>query len=251
MLYKIYKKFCIFLIKKRGAFRRLYLFILFIYNSIIQDKYPKKIFVIGLNKTGTTSVKKALVDFGYVVADQFDAEILSEDVLSGNYRGLKKYLKTAEVFQDLPFATRGLFRYLYKLYPDSKFILTIRDENKWFNSLNQFMEKRLNNEGFIVQDVIKVKDTLNLKYRYPSFDYILGKKIWHAGKSYVDNDEPLFDYELCNFYFISHINEVKSFFKDKNNLLVLNIEDDEAYGKLCNFLGKEKQYSMLPHENKT
>lgn len=233
-------------------FRHPYLFLQYLNNRIIKERSTEKIFVIGLNKTGTTSMKKALEDFGYKIGDQIDAELMLDYVLQEKYTYFNHYLKTAEAFQDLPFGTRGLYKYLYQRYPDAKFILTLREnEDTWFNSLNRFFKKRLKKVGYESQSTPRVKDTTKLNYRYRGFDYDIGKKLWHVGKSYVDDNDIMYDEDYCKFYYRKHEEEVREFFKEKKNLLVLNIEEDDAYDQLCSFLNKTKLYDTLPKENVT
>ena len=44
-----------------------------------------------------------------------------------------------EVFQDIPFSLPEFYRYVYKKYPKSKFILTVRSSSDiWFNSFNKY-----------------------------------------------------------------------------------------------------------------
>jgi hypothetical protein len=63
-----------------------------------------KIFCIGLNKTGTTSLKTALRTLGYEVGNQRKAELLLNDWYKRDYKDLIQYCKGAEAFQDVPFS---------------------------------------------------------------------------------------------------------------------------------------------------
>ena len=49
-----------------------------------------------------------------------------------------------------------------------------------------------------------------------------------------------------------HIASVKEYFRHRSeNLLVLNVGQKGAYGRLCDFLGKESAREEFPWENKT
>jgi hypothetical protein len=65
----------------------------------------QKFFCVGRNKTGTTSLKRAFEDLGFIVGRQYVAEELHDKYFfDGNYEPILKYCKTAEVFQDVPFS---------------------------------------------------------------------------------------------------------------------------------------------------
>ena len=60
-----------------------------------------KVFGIGLNKTGTTSWTKAMLDLGYRIGDERSGEMLL-GLRRGDYRQLLRFCETGEVFQDIP-----------------------------------------------------------------------------------------------------------------------------------------------------
>lgn len=49
----------------------------------------------------------------------------------------------------------------------------------------------------------------------------------------------------------THKNNVLTYFKDKDNLLQLNITEGDGWEKLCNFLDKDIPSSPFPHLNRT
>lgn len=96
-----------------------------------------KVFCIGFQKTGTSSMGIALEILGYNVCghvnvlgitDPNQREKIIESVLS----------KTSDynAFEDNPWCF--LYKKLDKLYPGSKFILTTRDSNKWIVSMQKY-----------------------------------------------------------------------------------------------------------------
>ncbi|MGE4457608.1 MAG: sulfotransferase, partial [Arcobacteraceae bacterium] len=168
------------------------------------------------------------------------------------YRFLYAYLKTANAFQDVPFSLRNLYKLIYLKYPNAKYILTIRkDVDTWFNSLESFTTKRFRLENIDVKEKLLLKDAKKLHYRYTNMPYNNFRMIWHGDKSIYFDDEALFDEDYCKYYYDKHIKEVKEFFKNKDNLLILNIEEEGAYKKLCKFLEKKSLYDEFPHLNKT
>lgn len=98
-----------------------------------------KIFCIGWNKTGTTSLAKTFSEMGYKVGVQHKAEILIDDYFSGNYESIIDYCKSADFFQDIPFSNTNIYEILENVYPQAKFILSIRNNSEtWYNSLVKF-----------------------------------------------------------------------------------------------------------------
>ncbi|MFW6273111.1 MAG: sulfotransferase, partial [bacterium] len=101
-----------------------------------------KIFCIGLNKTGTTSLKMEMLELGFVTGDQRKAELLVEDWAKRDFSRLVKYCQTAQFFQDVPFSYPFTFIPMDQALPRSKFILTIRrSAEEWYHSLIQFHGK--------------------------------------------------------------------------------------------------------------
>ena len=100
----------------------------------------QKVFVIGLNKTGTTTLKVVLDEFGYKVATQKVFELLSKDIFEDKGHGrIISYCKYYDAFQDLPFSIPGTYKYLDEAFPGSKFILTVRDsDDQWFRSMKNY-----------------------------------------------------------------------------------------------------------------
>lgn len=103
-----------------------------------------KVFVIGRNKTGTTSLKQVLTDLGYQVGCQRSAELLMEDWGMRNFRRLIRYCHSADAFQHVPFSYHYTFQAMDAAFPGSKFILSVRNSaDEWYQSVVRFHLKRL------------------------------------------------------------------------------------------------------------
>ncbi len=76
-----------------------------------------KIFCIGQNKTGTTSIRKACEDLGFDVGNQRVAENLLINYLENDFKSIIDYCKTANVFQDFPFSWPETYKHLDKAFP--------------------------------------------------------------------------------------------------------------------------------------
>lgn len=205
----------------------------------IRLRRRNKVFVIGFNKTGTTSMAKTLGDLGYIVGDQNAAELLFEDVAFGKYENLIAYCKTAEAFQDVPFSLPKIYKELDIAFPKSKFILTIRDsEHIWYQSLVNF-HSRLFGNGVTPSR----SQLMNANYKYKGFIYNV--LVFGFGL-------PLYDPLNYKQSYRKHIEDVIQYFVNRpNDLLVLNLTDANGYEKLCNFLDVTPNNKDFPWVNKT
>jgi len=208
----------------------------------LKNKNPK-IFCIGAGKTGTTSIEKALSDLGYKMGNQAQGELLVKDYSARNFKPILKFCKTADAFQDAPFCFKHLYVALDQAFPDSKFVLSMRDsEEQWYNSFTRFQSKLFANG----KSIPTVDDLKNAKYRYKGYVWEVRQKVYGI----TENDDP-YDERILKEYYRSHNKEILDYFRYKNNLLVLNIAEKQSYKKLCNFLNKKPLYDEFPWENKT
>jgi hypothetical protein len=84
--------------------------------AVYKNNIDYKVFCIGFGKTGTTSLEKALTGFGFTMGNQAVGEILAEDWANLRSERIIKFCKTANAFQDIPFALPGLFKELDKAF---------------------------------------------------------------------------------------------------------------------------------------
>jgi len=201
-----------------------------------------KIFCIGRNKTGTTSIKKAAEDLGFIVGHQGAAELLFKDYLKRDFSGLIDYCRTAQFFQDVPFSLPYTYQILDYAFPDSKFILSVRDSaEQWYDSLIKFQTKIHGQRGELPD-----KNYLLLNKRvFEGFSY------WTKNDVYRTPDHDLFNKELLINHYLRYIEEVQHFFRFKKNLIVVNVKVKDDYKVFCDFLGREPKYDSFPWENKT
>lgn len=116
--------------------------------GIIRSAGKPKIFCIGKNKTGTTSLKAAMAELQYRVGVQRDAELLIHDWAIRDFRRIVRYCRSAEFFQDVPFSYPYTFIAMDQAFKGSKFILTVRDNpEQWYNSLVKFHSKLFGEGG--------------------------------------------------------------------------------------------------------
>lgn len=174
-----------------------------------------KIFCIGLNKTGTTSLTKVFLDLGFKVGNQREAELLTDFYFKGDFQPIIDYCKKYQVFQDVPFSYPGIFKEMDKAFPGSKFILTTRDNpEQYYNSIINFHSKIFGNG--------KIPTVENLK----NSTYVKKGWVWKNRErlfNITEQDDPYDKQMIINFY-NKHNQEVLEYFKNrKNDLLVLNL----------------------------
>lgn len=202
-----------------------------------------KVFCIGKNKTGTTSLKSAMIRLGYIVGDQRRAELLVDDWRLGNFRKLIRYVKSAQFFQDTPFSLPGTYKVLDKHFPNSKFILTIRDSpDQWYNSLVKYQQKRMNTGNRIPEK----EDFINHNYVTKGWVFKNHMSIFNV------SEDDLFNYKILTDHYLKYNEDIMDYFKDRpGDLLVINAADKDAFKKLINFLGVESDLQDFPWKNKT
>ena len=212
---------------------------------VVENRNYNKIFCIGFGKTGTTSIEQALKNFGFKMGNQSVGEILAEDWAKKRTYRIINFCNTADAFQDMPFGLPKLYKELDNAFPNSKFILTVRNnENKWFNSLIKFHAK------IFAKDKTKPPNETDLKnalYRY---------KGWALDTKKLFYDYPNIDLYNEKYYknrYLNHIKDVKEYFKNRSeDLLILNVAQKDSYQKLAKFLDiKVDKNAQFPWLNKT
>lgn len=103
--------------------------------QLFRKKSDYKIFCIGFYKTGTNSVSKALTILGY----------RSGHLINGAYEpknGWLEYIKKLkyDTYADYPLPEKDFYKKLDKTFPNSKFILTIRDKKSFEKSYLNYFE---------------------------------------------------------------------------------------------------------------
>ena len=172
-----------------------------------------KIFCIGFQKTGTTSLEAALIQLGYKVCGvRYD---LIEAVRKNDMQTIRAVVDAYDAVQDNPWPL--LYKELDQSYPGSKFILTTRDEEAWYRSvLNHF-----NSTPSQMQELI---------YHRP---YPEGHK------------------ELFLATYIEHNQAVQNYFADRpSDLLVTDLTKNPDWKTLCDFLQVPIPDIPFPHANK-
>ena len=172
-----------------------------------------KIFCIGFQKSGTTSLEKAFRLLGYKVCG-VTHELIPE-LQKKNFDALNRIVVQYDVFRDNPWPV--IYKELDARFPGSKFILTVRDEAAW------------------------IKSVVN------HFDHTPSKMLEFVyGVPYPAGNEELFLLTYRN-----HNADVQAYFKERpNDLLVIDLEEGNNWEKICSFLNIPVPGVAFPHENK-
>ena len=193
-----------------------------------------KVICVGMGKTGTKSITKALRYLGFTVFD-FEEQNLDffdhwVDVFQNGVKpDVKRVYQHADAVVDMP----GSFIYeeILEVYPDCKVILSEREEDSWLNSLvNQYQQfqPRLHKLTMLSATARKVVNALEF-----------------YSNATVGSYNPKSTYVFRKRFRI-HNHRVKSIIP-KSKLLVYNVK--QGWKPLCDFMGCEVPTVPFPHEN--
>ena len=202
----------------------------------------QKIFCIGQNKTGTTSLTKALHDLGITVGRETPAHLLLYDWARRDFRRIIRFCHTAQAFQDIPFSLPYTFQAMDMAFPNSKFILTIRDSSEqWFESLLKHHRVKFGRGNLPSNDELRRLPSISkVGSRYDQMRLIFG-----VMENSYDKDRLIGHHEF-------HNQSVIEYFRHRpDDLLVINVAEKGSYAKLCAFLGKEPVKDEFPWLNRS
>lgn len=174
-----------------------------------------KVFGVGMQRTGTTSLGRALTLLGYKTI-HFPSWLWEMEDPS--------LLDQYEAFTDNPIPL--LYKDLDERHPGSKFILTVRNEEKWLASCQWMFETKREDWGF------------DRSTRIQGMHHAL------YGTNHFDRDAFSAAYRRHNA-------DVIAYFADRHDdLLVLDVDAGLEWGPLCAFLGQPVPSAPFPHSNK-
>lgn len=207
----------------------------------LRGKKKEKVFCVGRNKTGTTSLNRALSEFGFQMGNQHTAELFLNDYAIRNWKPILAYCETAQAFQDAPFSWPDTWKVLIDEYPNAKYILTIRPEESWYDSITKSHSK-LFAQG---KRIPTKNDLINAKFKYPGYLWDSNRAVWKTPENDPYNKEML----IANFR--KHNEDVINYFDEKSNFLCIDVSKTDSYKKLSKFLNIQPLHDTFPHLNKT
>lgn len=202
-----------------------------------------KIFCVGLNKTGTTSLTREMYELGFFIGSQMRGTRLIREYGKRNFKPIRKLVKSSQFFQDAPFSFPYTFIVMDQYFPKSKFILTVRDSpEQWYNSLTNFHSKLWGKDGLPPT----AEELKNAPGPWPGIRYETYKILVDA------DDNDLYNEEFLKQAYLDYNKSVIDYFKHRpEDLLILNVAEKGAYKKLCNFLNIKPKKEDFAWENKT
>lgn len=197
-----------------------------------------KVFGIGSQKTGTTTLGHCLQTLG------FTPHVLrpQSKVLRAYARDPDTALRYAEryrSFQDAPWSYDDFYQRLDRRFPQSKFILTERDVDRWFAS-------------FVKYKKAPGRERSDIRYRFrdPRVGVLMHKLAWgidydRLGNYAMEPHEATYRavYERRNA-------GIRRYFEDRpQDLLVVDWEKGHGWAELSDFLSVDVPDLPFPHAN--
>ena len=220
-----------------------------------------KYFIIGLNKTGTTSIKIA-IEFALnskslnQITPKLRLNSLEKEI---GIIGLSNFLSEEydiNVFKDRPWNTNFFYKKLHNYYSNSKFILTIRDEKEWWESVVKWLDTRAvwakgKGEESIEKELYEKFKLYNNHFNCKSInqqDYIKYYQLYNNSALNYFKDNPNFytlylpkDFNWLNIQKIVNLDEETM----KNNILKSLKERDFKDLNDADLNGKIKDWKFL------
>lgn len=176
-----------------------------------------KLFIIGLPRTGTTSISIAMLDYNFHVA---------------HTAYTKRAFELADVLSDAPCFSD--YQQLDVLFPGSKFVYLDRALADWVPSIQMLLQKmhiNLAPKTGIFNPVLK-----------RSFNEVFDLYIKSgAGKQKILNELAFTEAHLIDCY-QQHKNQVLEYFSNRDDLLTINLSDQKSLTRLLTFL-------QIPHDS--
>ena len=175
-----------------------------------------KVFCIGFQKSGTTSVDRALKMLGYRVAGVYGRKMTLGELRERCVETGLQIAAQHDAVQDMPWPL--IFRELDAAFPDSKFILTLRNTDKWYNSIADHF----------------------------------GPDPYHISQLAYGDDapSPIGHEERYRQVYDAHNQAVLDYFKDRpGDLLVMELSKGDGWDKLCPFIGEPVPDGPFPRSN--
>lgn len=166
-------------------------------------------------KTGTTSLNTALSILGYKVCHNSWAWIY--DIVLNRWNSIASKARAYDAFEDNPISL--IYKELDQLFPNSKFILTIRDQESWFKSVDNHIGTN----------------------RTHMHEWVFGN-----GKGLPKDDKA----HAINVFNLHNQAVIEYFKSQPKRLLVLDITKTDSWEELCSFLNAPIPEAAFPHANK-
>ncbi len=194
---------------------------------IVLHPLPTRVFGIGLQRTATSSLHQAFQILGYD-----SGHWKSGDWALAIWQEMNRWGRSATLERDYALCDNPiplLYRKLDAAYPGSKFVLTIRDEDNWLESVKSLWSYDLNPQRW-------TWDVDRFSHKVHGITY---------GQITFDADVFLARYRR-------HNDEVREYFaKRPDDLLVMSMDSGDGWRELCSFLDRPLIAAAFPRKNQT
>ncbi len=180
-----------------------------------------KVLGVGLSKTGTTSLYRALSLLG-LRSLHYDDRRLNDVIDGSNAQPDFRRYDDVDAVLDIPAAV--FYDDLLEAYPDCRCILSVRDEDAWWNSIRAHFNDRQPIESR-AQNPFKW-DLRHFVYGSATATEFLFRKRYREHNQRVRERIPA------------------------ARLLTIDVAAGEGWEKLCPFLGMEAPAAPFPHQNR-
>jgi len=223
--------------------------------TVLSQKNFNKIFCVGYNKTGSTTLETVLRLYGFNLPNQPEQELrLTKRVFSTDYTELKTFINHYDAFQDMPFSEGMTYVAADALFPNSRFILSERDPDDWFDSMNRYFRKKYlsgSDSEKITEQLVSQK----FNYLFPGYNH-LKKEIFLTSfkdDSNVVDWDKLFDRDHYINLYTQRNNQIKKYFsRSTEKLLIIDVTKEKNTTSICEFLNLPKEFVIdMPHLNKS
>lgn len=177
-----------------------------------------RIFGIGLSRTGTVSLTRALGQLGIEAQHYPNDAVTQEELRHGRY--VLSILAETRALLDIPVAP--YYAQFDALYPEAKFILTTRPEESWLVSMENHF-------------------SLYVEQRRDAFDDFVHASVYGAVH---------FSSERFRYVKRLHEENVRTYFAGRpDKLLVFDVFAGHSWPELCRFLELPVPAEPYPHKN--
>ena len=190
-----------------------------------------KVFGIGLNKTASSSLLNAWDILGHrqeiywpPLDPQRTPVVMS--AFTKNYKLMFDRVDSFTYFKDRPFNVWNTYQILDRYYLGSKFVLTVRDEEKWWDSVNRWLSNLIPTHH--TTEAMRLEKVEIYKLHFKSTEFSKDQFIK---------------------YYREYNQEVRDYFKGKDNFLEMNIPNGDGWEKLCGFLNEPILDIPFPKSN--
>lgn len=183
----------------------------------------ERVFCVGMNKTGTSTLKHCfeILGLGPIASPKtYDRTIrrqLEQFYKHKTYDAMLDLAEHYKAFEDRPWNMWTMYRHAHERFPDSRFILTVRDPESWWRSTERWIT--------VTKPGVMARYEQHLRVHEPSKESMT--------QSYLRYNA-----------------EVQAYFEGTGKLLVMDIERGDGWEKLCAFLGLPVPDCDFPHANR-